>query len=363
MSTLFGLLFLASFISLFAGLVYPNLFKKLFRGKDLNRKFILKVFGTATAVLFLAIGFSGGTDNKKSEQEPVAQQQVIAPVEEEAVATKEIEPVPVVSDELKSVVATSAEKVVELPQKAEIVAIEEKTTEPVPVIDRVVATKTSEFLFYSVSRVIDGDTVEIDMGGKKETLRLIGMDTPETVDPRKPVQCFGVEASNQAKLLLTGKKVRIENDPTQGERDKYNRLLAYVYREDGLFYNKQMIEQGYAHEYTYNIPYKYQAEFKAAQKSAQENKKGLWSPDTCNGDTAQTTVQDTDKTSVTTNEKSSSSQSVGKFYTSSASNSTTYYPESCLAWQSLSPKNLRSFSSLEDLLKVYPQKTLNKQCQ
>ena len=128
------------------------------------------------------------------------------------------------------------------------------------------------------------------MDGKTETLRLIGIDTPETVDPRKPVQCFGKEASNKAKELLTGKKVRIEMDGSQGERDKYGRLLAYIYREDGLFYNKYMIAQGYAHEYTYDTLYKYQAEFKAAQKEAQDNQRGLWNPATCNGITDSTAV-------------------------------------------------------------------------
>jgi len=148
--------------------------------------------------------------------------------------------------------------------------------------------KQSQYQFYAVSSVVDGDTVKINVDGKVQTYRLIGMDTPETVDPRKEVQCFGVEASNKAKELLSGKKVRIETDPTQGVTDKYNRLLAYIHLENGLFFNKHMIEQGYAHEYTYDIPYKYQVEFKKAQKDAQENKAGLWSPDTCNGDTVST---------------------------------------------------------------------------
>ncbi len=124
-----------------------------------------------------------------------------------------------------------------------------------------------------VISVVDGDTIKVSELG---TLRLIGIDTPETVDPRKPVQCFGKEASNKAKSLLTGKKVRLEFDSTQGRLDKYGRTLAYVYTEDGLFFNKEMIEQGFAHEYTYSTPYKYQTEFKNAQKEAQEAKEGLW---------------------------------------------------------------------------------------
>ncbi len=140
--------------------------------------------------------------------------------------------------------------------------------------------------FYPVTSVVDGDTIKIKIGDSVETLRLIGLDTPETVDPRKPVQCFGKIASAKAKELLTGTSVRLETDPTQGVRDKYGRFLAYVYLPDGLFYNKYMIEQGYAHEYTYDIPYRYQLEFKAAQKEAEAAQRGLWSPDTCNGVTA-----------------------------------------------------------------------------
>lgn len=143
-------------------------------------------------------------------------------------------------------------------------------------------------IYYPVSSVVDGDTVKINMNGKIQTFRLIGLDTPETVDPRKDVQCFGVEASNKAKELLIGKKVRVEIDSSQGTYDKYNRSLGYIYLESGLFYNKYMIEQGYAHEYTYGTPYKYQAEFKTAQKAAQTSKLGFWATNTCNGNTTTT---------------------------------------------------------------------------
>lgn len=139
---------------------------------------------------------------------------------------------------------------------------------------------------FEVVRVVDGDTLTLNISGKTETLRLIGMDTPETVDPRKPVQCFAKEASDKAKATLTGKSVKIEADPSQGERDKYNRLLRYIFLEDGTSFNKMMIEEGYAHEYTYNSPYKYQSEYKEAETKARENKKGLWG-DLCNGDTTQ----------------------------------------------------------------------------
>ncbi|MDO8514257.1 MAG: thermonuclease family protein [bacterium] len=129
---------------------------------------------------------------------------------------------------------------------------------------------------YPVVKVVDGDTLAILMNGKSVTLRLIGLDTPETVDPRKPVQCFGKEASEEAKEVLAGKTVRLEMDPSQGELDKYGRTLAYVFLSDGMSFNKYMISEGYGHEYTYNLPYKYQSEFKAAEKQAREEKKGLW---------------------------------------------------------------------------------------
>lgn len=144
---------------------------------------------------------------------------------------------------------------------------------------------------YNVISVIDGDTIQVVIDSKKETLRLIGIDTPETVDPRKPVQCFGKEASAKAKSLLSGKSVRLESDPTQGERDKYQRLLRYVFLEDGANFNKLMISEGYAHEYTYNVPYKYQSEFRQTQKEAEENKRGLWADDACLTSTPQPSIQ------------------------------------------------------------------------
>ena len=129
---------------------------------------------------------------------------------------------------------------------------------------------------YNVVRVVDGDTIDVSVDGEVERIRLIGINTPETVYPRKPVECFGVEASNKAKSLLSGKKVILENDNSQGERDKYGRLLRYVFLEDSTSFNLLMIKEGYAYEYTYNLPYKYQSEFKKAQKEAETIKTGLW---------------------------------------------------------------------------------------
>ena len=138
-----------------------------------------------------------------------------------------------------------------------------------------------------VVSVTDGDTIKVRIGSKTKTIRFIGIDTPETKDPRKPVQCFGQEASNKMKELVENKQVILEGDPSQGELDKYGRLLRFVFLPDGTNVNLKMISDGYAQEYTYNLPYKYQSEFKAAQRDADANNRGLWSPTTCNGDTNQ----------------------------------------------------------------------------
>lgn len=163
--------------------------------------------------------------------------------------------------------------------------VESKPQEQVSVAPTSSPTSIPQSDLYTVSSVIDGDTIQVVINNKKETIRLIGIDTPETVDPRKTVQCFGKEASAKTKSLLSDKSVRLESDPTQGERDKYQRLLKYVFLpiEGGqlLFVNDYLVREGYAHEYTYNIPYKYQSEFKQAQKEAEENKKGLWADDAC----------------------------------------------------------------------------------
>ena len=138
---------------------------------------------------------------------------------------------------------------------------------------------------YKVLRVVDGDTIHIDYNGKDEKVRFIGLDTPETKDPRKPIQCFGREATAKMTELAENKNIRLEFDKTQGERDKYGRLLAFVYSEDSKNLAYEMIRQGYGNEYTYNSnPYKYQNEFKEAARKAREENKGLWAENTCAGD-------------------------------------------------------------------------------
>jgi micrococcal nuclease len=115
----------------------------------------------------------------------------------------------------------------------------------------------------AVVRVVDGDTVDVQVAeGQIERIRLIGIDTPEVVDPRKPVQCFGQEASAHAQQLLDGQSVTVELDPSQGERDRYGRLLAYLWLPDGRNFGEVMIADGYAHEYTYDQPNAYRVRVK-----------------------------------------------------------------------------------------------------
>lgn len=137
--------------------------------------------------------------------------------------------------------------------------------------------------YYKVTRVVDGDTLVININGTDEKVRLIGINTPETVDPRKTVECFGKEASAKMKDLASGENVRLESDPTQDTRDIYGRLLEYVYLQDGQMLNRKMIADGYAYEYTYMTPYKYQKEFRDVQTLARVSARGLWAPESCNG--------------------------------------------------------------------------------
>ena len=128
----------------------------------------------------------------------------------------------------------------------------------------------------TISKVVDGDTIEVRVGGRTEKVRLLGIDTPETKDPRKPVQCFGEEASRHtAELLPEGTPVRLVRDVE--ERDRYDRLLAYVYRaSDGLFVNLELARGGYADLLTYPPNVAHTAELSAAVAEARREQRGLW---------------------------------------------------------------------------------------
>lgn len=123
------------------------------------------------------------------------------------------------------------------------------------------------------TRAVDGDTLVVDLNGSREKVRLIGVDTPETVHPSKPVQHFGKEASAFTKRMAAGKRVRLEYDGQK--RDRYGRLLAYVYLQDGTFLNAEIIRQGYGFAYT-RFPFKYMDQFRQHEREAREALRGLW---------------------------------------------------------------------------------------
>ncbi|MEO5627294.1 MAG: thermonuclease family protein [Candidatus Saccharimonadales bacterium] len=129
--------------------------------------------------------------------------------------------------------------------------------------------------FYRVVDFADGDTISVDMNGTTEKIRFIGVDTPETHDPRKAVQCFGQAASDFTKGYIGKQPVRLEADPTNTNRDRYNRLLRYVYLQNGSLVNAEIIKQGYGFAYV-SFPFTKLEEFKNYQKQAQSQKLGLW---------------------------------------------------------------------------------------
>jgi Micrococcal nuclease (thermonuclease) homologs len=262
LASIFTLTFLLSIICLIAGLIKPALFSRFSGNAVSKRKTIaLVTFGV------ILISFMGVV--------------IFAPpatVQDNSALTSSVQQPR--EDDANEIVVGQGDAKSEEHEATVIPASEVKNNSTQPQ-QEIIPTDD----LFSITSVVDGDTFKADISGAVQTIRVIGIDTPETVDPRKPVECFGVEASNKAKAVLSGQKVRLEYDPTQGELDKYGRSLRHVFLQDGTNFGLLMIKDGYAHEYTYAVPYKYQSEFKAAQKQAMEKKAGLWG-DICQSATA-----------------------------------------------------------------------------
>src|SRR3954451_16609954 len=127
----------------------------------------------------------------------------------------------------------------------------------------------------TVTRVVDGDTVHVAMAGQDETVRYIGVDTPESVKPDTPVQCFAKAAGAANERLVDGERVRIVYDVER--RDRYGRLLAYVYRaDDGAFVNATRVRDGYARPLTIPPNVRFADRFAALAREAREARRGLW---------------------------------------------------------------------------------------
>jgi len=189
----------------------------------------------------------------------------------------------------------------------------EPTPEPTP-------TPSPEFTEAKVIRVIDGDTIEVNIAGTTYKVRYIGIDTPETVHPTKPVEYMGKEASDKNKELVDGKTVKLEKDIS--ETDKYDRLLRYVYVGD-LFINAELVRLGYAQVSTYPPDVKYQDLFLQLQQEARDAERGLWAAE----------PQEPEQTS-------------GKYVGSTESNK--YHYPSCSAAKKILPENEIWFDSAAD---------------
>lgn len=157
---------------------------------------------------------------------------------------------------------------------------ETKATEGNTQVNADLATKG--YIVAQVVRVVDGDTISVTIDSKNTKVRLIGINTPETVDPRRGVECFGKDASNKVKeILKKGDVVYIQTDDSQQKYDSFGRLLGYVYTEKGILLNYLLVAEGYAHEYTYKYPYMFSREFKEAERNARDQKRGLWADGVC----------------------------------------------------------------------------------
>lgn len=129
---------------------------------------------------------------------------------------------------------------------------------------------------YSIKYYVDGDTIAVDMNGNTEIIRFIGVDTPETHRPNTPIQCYGPNAAAYTKSQISRfGKVRLQAEPLDTNRDRYGRLLRYVYLPDGTLLDEQLIQKGYGFAYL-SFPFSKKDQFAADQTAAQQAKLGLW---------------------------------------------------------------------------------------
>ena len=135
--------------------------------------------------------------------------------------------------------------------------------------------QTTQPGLYSVEVVYDGDTIGVNIDGRTEKVRLIGVDTPEKNHPQKPVQCFAERAAEFTATLIGSRRVRLEADPVNQNRDRYGRLLRYVYLDDGTEINAEIIAQGYGFAYL-SFPFIKAENYRRLEAGAREQSLGLW---------------------------------------------------------------------------------------
>ncbi len=149
-------------------------------------------------------------------------------------------------------------------------------------VDSLIDNNHQELSNYEVVGVSDGDTIKVQISENIETVRIVNINTPESVDPRKPVECLGKEAGEKMKELVQGKVVTLEIDETQTDKDRYNRLLRFVFLEDGTDVGLEMIKLGYAYSTPYgNSPHKFLDLYELSEQEAKDKQLGLWNPEVC----------------------------------------------------------------------------------
>lgn len=167
-----------------------------------------------------------------------------------------------------------------------VVLLQKQTWSPTPAPSIATSTPASDVHYvsgqsYPLLRVVDGDTIIVGVGSEAEYVRMIGVDTPEANSTGGP-ECYANEAAQKLKeLVQVAGAVTLRFDTSQGLRDKYGRLLAYIELPDTTDVGEQMIRQGYAQEYTYDLPYERQARYKQAENDAMNAVTGLWDEAAC----------------------------------------------------------------------------------
>jgi len=284
-----------AFVSLTFITIPNNSYNQTIKDKITNRGFIALVIGLGLTGLFAT-----GPTEEENLSEPIAITPVREQAEQASTTISDIVEVEIVEKQEvpNQVVKKDVEKPLQKTNSAPTIKPVEIETKP-PTVQSV--------QLHRVISVVDGDTVKVSIDGKTESIRIIGIDTPE-IGSR--LECFGNEAKQNAEKLLNGKHVEVIMDPTQGDRDKYGRLLAYLQVSGQFDFGEQMVKQGYAHEYTYNLPYKNQSTYKNAQSVAERIGRGLWSPNTCPAET-----EKKDKETETTSTNASTNTTGGSYAT------------------------------------------------
>jgi micrococcal nuclease len=237
------------------GLFRPSFFQK-YLGKSATRARISGLL----VVAFVGLAIVGGSIEPESVK--LARQQKQAQQQQEAQK---------VAEPTEQHAQTSLENAPE--------PLAEQTNQAIS--DQSMANNQQRYHWHKITRVVDGDTIKAMVDGREESIRVIGINAPESTTS---TECFGGNASDKAKDILKDGWVQLEKDNSQANRDKYNRLLRFVWAGNGSTdFGLTMISEGYAYEYTYDVPYAKQQAYKEAQSSADSNNKGLWASNTCDG--------------------------------------------------------------------------------